>query len=134
MYWNATACTSAGSNGNSIFSGCSSFTDLVVGDNVTKIPDFTFRYCSKLKNVSLGINLTSIGDAAFGDCSSIVSLNIPASLTFIDTYAFAACKSLTTINYEGTKAQWNSITKGSYWNSNTGNYTIHCTDGDVTKS
>ena len=27
-----------------------------------------------------------------------------------------------------------NISKGSNWNYNTGNYTIHCTDGDIPKS
>jgi hypothetical protein len=29
--------------------------------------------------------------------------------------------------------QWNAISKGGSWNRNTGNYTVHCTDGDIGK-
>lgn len=36
------------------------------------------------------------------------------------------------INF-GTVAQWNAISKGDDWNSATGNYTIHCKDGDISK-
>ena len=34
----------------------------------------------------------------------------------------------------GTKAQWKAIKKGYDWNYDSGNYTVHCTDGDISKS
>ena len=46
-------------------------------------------------------------------------------VTSIGNWAFSRCSSLTSINYRGTQAQWNAISKGSSWNSYTGNYTIH---------
>ena len=49
------------------------------------------------------------------------------------TGALCGCKGLTNITYQGTKAQWNAISKGSYWNSTTGDYTVHCTDGNIAK-
>ena len=54
-------------------------------------------------------------------------------MTHIGASAFNICTGLTSITYQGTKAQWNAISKESNWNSNTGIYTIHCTDGDLTK-
>ena len=51
----------------------------------------------------------------------------------IDEGAFRGCIGLTSINFGGTKAQWNAISKGSMWNSDTGNYTIYCTDGTISK-
>ncbi|WP_251183240.1 leucine-rich repeat protein, partial [Anaerocaecibacter muris] len=62
------------------------------------------------------------------------SITIPDSVTSIGRYAFYKCSSLTSINFGGTKAQWNSIKKDSYWNSYTGNYTVICTDGTIAKS
>ena len=61
------------------------------------------------------------------------SVTIPDSVTEVGNYAFLYCSSLTSINYNGTKAQWNAISKGSPWNSYTGNYTIYCTDGNISK-
>ncbi len=37
------------------------------------------------------------------------------------------------IYFDGTKAQWNAIEKGEGWSYYTGNYTIHCTDGTISK-
>jgi len=47
--------------------------------------------------------------------------------------AFSYCSRLTSISFNGTMAQWNAIEKNDYWNVDTGNYTIHCTDGDIAK-
>jgi len=63
-----------------------------------------------IPNVYNGLPVTSIGDCAFSGCTS-----------------------LTSITYAGTKAEWDSISKGSGWNYGTGNYTVHCTDGDINK-
>ena len=43
----------------------------------------------------------------------------------------AIAVNLTSITFNGTKAQWNAISKGYGWNFYTGNYTVHCTDGDM---
>ncbi len=54
-------------------------------------------------------------------------------VTSVDQYVFEYCSSLTSITFSGTKAQWDAIEKVDDWNYNTGNYTIHCTDGDIQK-
>ncbi|MCI6501654.1 MAG: leucine-rich repeat domain-containing protein, partial [Clostridia bacterium] len=71
------------------------------------------------------------GDNAFWDCSSLTFITIPDSVTSIGTRAFLNCSSLTSIAFNGTKAQWYAIGKGKDWNSSTGAYTIHCSDGDI---
>ncbi|MBO4308416.1 MAG: leucine-rich repeat protein [Clostridia bacterium] len=86
-----------------------------------------------LQNITIGNSVTDIGDRVFIGCSGLTSITIPDSVTSIGNYAFAECRGLRSITFEGTKAEWNAIRKGSYWNNNTGNYTIHCTDGDIAK-
>lgn len=51
-------------------------------------------------------------------------MTISDSVTSIGSSAFEVCISLTSIKYRGTETQWTNIPKGSYWNDNTGNYTM----------
>ena len=75
-----------------------------------------------------------ISDSAFLDCSGLTSVSIPDSVTSIGNSAFSDCSNLTEINFSGTIAQWKAVKKGNDWNKSTGNYTVHCTDGDLSKS
>ena len=47
--------------------------------------------------------------------------------------AFEYCSGLTKIQYNGTIDAWKQIRKGTLWNIGTGNYTVYCTDGTITK-
>ena len=142
--------------GDYAFSGCSNLTSIEIPSSVTSIGEYAFAWCRNLTSIDIPSSVTSIGDSAFGDCSSLTSIEIPSSVTSIGngafyycsnltsieipssvtsigSNAFRVCSSLTGITYKGTKAQWNQIEKGSYWNGATGDYTIHCTDGDIKK-
>ncbi len=101
--------------------------------SVTSIGDGAFYGCSGITSVTIPDSVTSIGNAAFSGCSGLTSITIPDGVTSIGTGAFYDCSGLTSITFNGTKAQWRAITKGFNWNSYTGKYTIHCTDGDISK-
>ena len=47
--------------------------------------------------------------------------------------AFDNCVELAEIKFNGTCKEWQSIEKGDYWDDDTGNYTVYCTDGTVSK-
>ena len=119
--------------GSYAFMGCSSLVSINIPENVTSIGDSTFEGCSDLVNINIPYNVSSIGTSAFERCSSLVSINIPNSVTSIGDDAFYGCVNLESINYDGTIDKWDSIEKGSSWNSATGNYTIYCTDGEIAK-
>ena len=119
--------------GSYAFSDCSSLTGITIPDSVTSIGSYAFSGCSGLTSITIGNGVTSIGDYAFADCSILTSITIGNGVTSIGDYAFAGCSILTSITFNGTKAQWNAITKGSDWNKYTGSYTVHCTDGDIQK-
>ncbi len=55
-------------------------------------------------------------------------------MTSIEDYAFSGCSGLTSITFNGTKAQWNAVSKGIDWDYGTGKYTVTCTDGKLDKN
>ena len=73
----------------------SKFTKLTIGDNITKIGDYTFYDCSSLTSVIIGNSVTSIGSSAFSDCSGLTSVTIGNGVTSVGEWAFYKCSSLT---------------------------------------
>ena len=142
--------------GSSAFSGCSGLTSVTIPDSVTSIGGYAFynsgltsitipdsvtsigyrafNECSSLTSVTIGNGMTSIGNDAFSGCSGLTSVTIPDSVTSIGIEAFYKCSGLTTINFQGTKAQWRAIEKANDWDSNTGTFTVICTDGTISKA
>ena len=79
---------------------------------------YVFSGCAKLKAARVACD--SIGAFAFTRCTALSSLTISANCTKIGTCMLTYCSSLTEITYEGTKAQWDAIEKGTNWDSRHG--------------
>ncbi len=100
---------------------------------VTAIGNDFVKGNASIISINIPDSITNIGSNAFSGCTSLTSITIPDSVTSIGQFAFYDCTSLTRICYNGTKAQWNSIRKINHWNISTGNCTIYCTDGNISK-
>ena len=120
--------------GDYAFMECTGLTDILIPSSVTDIGYGAFRGCSRLTELTIPSSVTSIRDSAFSECSGLKKLSIPSSVTNIGNAAFNGCIGLTDIFYLGTKAQWGLISKDLTWDYDTGNYIIHCTDGDIAKN
>ena len=116
------------------FFGCSGLTSITIPDSVRWLGWRAFQRCSGLTTVTMGRGVETIQDFMFTDCNNLTSVTIPDNVKSIGDQAFSGCGKLANITFSGTKEQWNKIKKGSSWNFNTGNYIIHCTDGDIAKS
>ena len=119
--------------GNGAFGKCSYLTSIEIPASVTGIGDDAFYGCNSLISIKIPESVTSIGSYAFYYCNDLASIEIPEGVTSIGIYAFEGCSSLTSINYKGTMEQWDEISKDWDWDYNTGNYTVYCTDGNVSK-
>lgn len=75
--------------------------------------------------------VTYIGRSAFLKCEDLTYVSIGNGVTSIDELAFSYCTSLYSIDFEGTMAQWSSISKADNWDYGSNISTIHCTDGDI---
>ena len=116
------------------FMNCTMLKNITMGTGVGgDIQESAFKNCKGLTSIMIPGQIDAIRGTAFYGCTGLTSVTIPDSVTYIGQSAFAYCTGLTSITFNGTKAQWAAITKLSSWNSNTGNYTIHCTDGDIPK-
>lgn len=130
--------------GEEAFWDCKALRGLSV-PNLTVIKDYTFIGCESLTDIVIPQGVSAIGVDSFGYCYNLTSVTIPESVNYILHAAFWDCHSLKDIYYNGTTQQWNAIVKevGEYsntttktdasWNAYTGNYTVHCYDGQIEK-
>ena len=115
------------------FFDCRSLTEITLPASVTTLDQEAFHGCASLKSIVIPDGVTTIENSLLSSCYNLTSIVIPASVTLIRWQPFWNCKNLTSITFKGTKAQWEDIEKENEWDYDTGNYTVHCTDGDIKK-
>ncbi len=98
------------------------FSEVILGDNITKIGARTFYQSQTIKKITWGKNITSIGKEAFYNCNGLKSIELPESIESIGHSAFQMCYSLKSISIP------NSVTEiGEYafsWCTSLTNFTI----------
>ncbi len=107
---------------------------VTIPNTVTHIGRDTFCNCTGLTSITIPEGVMFIDWEAFRNCSDLTSVTIPSSVTSILFQAFCGCSSLTSITFNGTMEQWNAISKADNWDTSTGDYTVVCTDGTLSKS
>jgi hypothetical protein len=90
--------------------------------------------CTSLSQITIPDSVKYIDNSAFYDCKNLAQITIPSSVIQIGATAFRHCAALGYIDFKGTKEQWNAIPKGGAWDDGTPNYTVKCTDGNLTKA
>lgn len=88
-------------------------TELVIPARVSVIEDYFLSTCTKLKTVRAESSV--LGSFMFVQCTALESLTISTNCKTFGSNMLTYCESLTTITYEGTKEQWNAITKPTNW-------------------
>ena len=110
--------------------GCN--TSVIPNDgSVTSIGNYAFSGCTGLTSITIPDSVTSIGDSAFSGCTGLTSVTIGNGVTSIRSDAFFECTGLTSITFNGTIAQWNAISKGTFWKASVPATEVVCTDGKV---
>lgn len=110
--------------GKYAFWSCDGLGSLVIPESVTVIGDSAFSECLGIERIVISEGVKTIGSGAFSCCKSLASVVIPNSVVSFGDHVFWRCESLAVIEYCGTEEQWNAITKGNYWDSDAGAYTI----------
>lgn len=84
-----------GEIGDSAFNGCTSLTNVTLGDGVTSIGTSAFLKCTQLPSITIGNGVTSIGKNAFNGCTAMTNANIGSGA--IGESAFNGCTSLVNV-------------------------------------
>ena len=88
-------------------------TELVIPARVSVIEDYFLSTCTKLKTVRAESSV--LGSFMFVQCTALESLTISINCKTFGSNMLTYCESLKVITYEGTKEQWNTITKPTNW-------------------
>ncbi len=113
------------------FLRCRSLTEVILNEGLISLGSHAFYSCSSLISVQLPSTLKNIGDEAFYSCDDIKELTLPAGLAYIGGSIFDEC-GVETVRFQGTLADWESMKKHEEWISRTDDYTLICTDGELT--
>lgn len=124
-----------------IFAGCKNLTNISVDSQNPTYIDTNNCIILKEKNELVAVcnrftipsnaDITSIGKDAISQVNA-VNIMIPKSITNFKFMAITGCSELKTISYEGTKEDWELITKDPHWFMiNMTGCTIHCIDGII---
>lgn len=112
------------------FENCENLKTITLSDAITTIEDRAFEGTG-LSSFTISDSVTYLGRNAFSESDLLESITIGNSITNIRNNTFYNCVKLQNITYTGTMEQWNSITKGDYWNAYVPATVVHCTDGNV---
>ena len=114
-----------------------SLTELIIpstykGLPVTSIATYAITTVQAEK-IYIPESVISIADNAFDYNSNIKEVTIMNKNISIGNRFLRQSNVIETINFNGTKEEWNAVSKGSTWDEFLGqyNYTIKCTDGDI---
>ena len=96
------------------FVGNSTIGAVVIPSGVTEIGNGAFSD-SSVTSVVIPEGITKLGTSMFEHCEQLTQLTLPSTITEIGYMTFGYCYALKTVNYNGTTAQFSSITKDRWW-------------------
>ena len=79
------------------FAYCRQMTDVVLGSQITEIPEYAFAGCISLKNINL-TGVTAVGDNAFVEDKALTAVDLSAIET-VGEYAFVYCDNLSKVTW-----------------------------------
>lgn len=54
-----------------MFAGCTSLTEVILPENLTRIGNYAFNSCTGIKRLTLGVGITTLGQNAFYGCNAL---------------------------------------------------------------
>lgn len=90
-----------------MFSGCENLTEVVIGENVTKIGREAFCNTA-IKSITIPDSVTDIEYRAFWGCDFLSTVELGSGIQKIDSSAFDS-SNISEVTYNGNALQWDSI-------------------------
>lgn len=72
-----------------IFRNCRNLKNIAIPENVTEIPNGTFKYCRLLEEINIPNGVEAIKVSAFVCCDKLENISLPVSVKQIEMHAFA---------------------------------------------
>lgn len=98
VYFNADSCSAGAFSNNLIYpifgSGCTSLTNIVIGNNVKAIPDYAFSFCKRITEIVIPDSVVTIGKSSFKSCDLLASVTMGKNVQSIADTAFGWCGQL----------------------------------------
>lgn len=116
-------------------------TSVTLPENLVSIGKNAFNGWA-LTQIILPDSVMEIGESAFYS-TALTTITIGPNVTKFPREMLGNCKELKSIHFRGTKEQWLAIEKDASWHANwsynhyvdnTGDFTVYCTDGTLSKS
>ena len=105
-----------------------SLKSITLSDSITKIGTRAFANCDSLEKITLPAGFNTLENSLFSQCLKLKEVELSNDITDIKSDAFYYCEKLETIRFNGTSEEWEQISKDSYWDEETGDYVVICTD------
>ena len=115
------------------FDNCKSLKEIVIPTSVFSIGQHCFRDCHSLTSAKIEGKLSTL-TGTFKSCENLESVSLPGTITNLGPETFENCRALKTIDFNGSTDTWASIKWGYYCNSNSGEYIVHCINGNLPKT
>jgi hypothetical protein len=127
-----------------VFWECTSLKNIDTS-KITLSSAYVFSDCTALTDFTLNSTVSSFSHGLLNECTQIKTLRIPADVKSLPARLVYKNPSLTDVYYAGTKAEWAQIEQNSHqgydmlfpfspWYEGTGDFTVHCSDGDISKA
>lgn len=119
---------------DSVFANCTSLREINIPNSVKYIGSSAFHDLEGITEISIPNGINTIKSGLCALCFNLRTVEIPNTVTSIESSAFYFCPNLSRIEFAGTIDEWNSISKADGWDSDCGNYTVYCIDGQKISS
>ena len=128
-------------SGKGWFNNCLGMTSVTLPKFIGGVNNYTFKGSNNITTAivdsecliqynNMWANFTTIFGGNSYVPASVINVIIGDSVTSIGNYAFSGCSGLTSITYNGTMAQWKTISRNDDWRYGVPSTTkVTCTDG-----